>query len=346
MSGRKALRRGKLSKSLAITSVLGGFTHSRNKLSIPPTPQIKVIKAVSEPKVLYYTSVDVVRSIAGKQAVGYVGYFKQFDLQSIYQNAGTVTGVAGGLYGFLGNSINTVNIANGDPIQTNTGIVPYRLVLDSLISEQQYTNASSFPVEMEIFDVVLKRDLPTNNAITMYYGGTPANFAPAPNPAEFWDVGLAMANGDGGGATKYNTVWGSTPFDSELFRDYFKVLKRTTIALAQGSCHSHHIALQPNKLVDANDCQNTDLAGIRGLTMFSLIVVRGTPSYNTATDDRTATGIPAVRSVTTYRYKYHIMGDGGNTVTYTQLAGSLIPTAQAQEQIQPATGDPKTQTTS
>lgn len=219
-----------------------------------------------------------------------------------------------------------------------TGVKPYRYVLQSIIGNITMANASTAPIELEIYDLVLKRDLPTNinisqNNINWNQGSV--NF-----PDTMWKYFLGMNNGDAPttlALSKAHNI-GASPFDCSLWKNYFKVKKRTQVLLTQGGVHRHAVLMKPNKLLDStmfNQGVSTDaqvlpsLNGLQGLTTYVMIVQKGFPVSDAAAAATVTTSSGSVCYVQDWRYKYTWVADNvmsavnGDSLT-TPAAGQII----------------------
>ena len=75
-------------------------------------------------------------------------------------------------------------------------------------------------------------------------------------------VAWSFGEQDEGVASNNASVLGSTPFQSSQFTTYFKVLKATHQLMAPGNTHVHR--------------------NIKGFTIYTMMVISGTPVDNTA----------------------------------------------------------------
>lgn len=201
-------------------------------------------------------------------------------------------------------------------------------IIESCVSEYLLTNSSLATLYVDIYDVVRKRD-PGWSARQNDDG------APTANPVAAWSQGVSdedvLASPD---LTAYKNI-NSLPTDSRLFRDFFRVVKRTHISLAQGSTHRHHVALAPNRLLD-NELLSRANGDLKGLTVYTMICAYGQPASIPGTDGQPATVTTAAGAldiVRTSRVKYSWAVD--NNVTWfvsdglSSLAGEQVVSAGA-----------------
>ena len=152
-------------------------------------------------------------------------------------------------------------VATHVPGLSGTPQVPKRFVLNSCQCEFIITNSSLATAYVDIYDIVRRRDEGVNQ-----------NTA---GPTGAWITGVNNQELTAG--TNGYKVINSLPTDAALFRDYFKVKKRTHVSLSQGSTHRHHVTMKPNYLVDSNLLDN--LSGdVTGLTCYTMIVAYGQPA--------------------------------------------------------------------
>lgn len=217
------------------------------------------------------------------------------------------------------------------------GIPPFRYVLDSVIGSISMANATTAPVELDIYDIVLKRDLPLTLNIWQNAQGYTAGAAPYPDV--IWKYFIAMNNGLPGTTPIANSAAkniGASPFDCTVFKDYFKVKKRTHVMLSQGGVHRHQVVQRPNKLLDSTLFNqnnplapdiNRSLGGIQGLTTYVMVVQRGFPVSDAESAPTVTTSLGSVCYVQEYRYKYTWVADN---VYSTYNGDSLTSPVSAQ----------------
>jgi len=196
----------------------------------------------------------------------------------------------------------------------NGSAVPRQYVLESTKAEYMITNSTLATMYVDIYDVVRKRDADTsefNNATQ--------------NPSESWKQGVYDQTGLVN-ATAYRNI-NSLPTDSRLLKDYFKIVQRSHIGLAQGATHKHHVILGSNKLIDtALLNQKDEQEDLAGLAVYTMICVYGQPASvvpeSGPTLVTTATG--AIDIVKCVRYKYTWVSDTTNNFYYTDNLSTLV----------------------
>jgi len=202
---------------------------------------------------------------------------------------------------------------------------PRRYVHESLISELNMTNSQSSGIEMEIYDIVCKRDVPTNNVI-LVNGTQQGTLAAANGPPLYWGYGVQAGNG---AQQPYYQYLGSSPYDSQFFRDYFKTLRRTRVFLPQGATHRHVVNLSPNKIMDETLYNSTVMWGFKGLTVYTMVVIKGLPVSRTFEADfnngATTTDSVFLNWVQNRRFKWTWVQNQQNTAQYTN---NMLPLTQ------------------
>lgn len=142
-----------------------------------------------------------------------------------------------------------------------------KLVVQTVTGEYILTNSSLATAYVDIYDIVRRHD------------ANPANPG-SQNPTTAWRQGVQTEAGSS--ALPYDQDINSLPTDSSLFNDYFRVIKRTHVPLAQGATHKHSIKYAPNMLVDeqmyVNNLGVPAAVEIAGTTIWTMIVVHGQPA--------------------------------------------------------------------
>lgn len=213
--------------------------------------------------------------------------------------------------------------------------LPYRIMVQSIVGNVTIANACTAPVELEIYDIGLKRDLPlalawTQNANTWTVGQA--------YPDQCWDLGSYANNATiptGGTGPRANIA--ASPFDSTLFNAYFKVKKRTKVLLGQGGIHRHSVVSNVNRVIDSvlfnqvsNASMTTPISGMlgwKGFTTFCMVVQKGTPCSNAETASDVTTSETHVDIVQDFRIKWGYVLDNSYGVSN---ADSLTTPASGQ----------------
>jgi hypothetical protein len=178
--------------------------------------------------------------------------------------------------------------------------LPTRFILESLVSEITYTNQASSAVDLEIYDIVCKRDIPIANNITVGVN----TYVLAPTPIDYWTQGVDATRQLVLPSPQTSTYMGSSPYDSPFFKDYFKVIRRQIVHLPQGANHRHVNILRPNKLCTNDTWANINTIAVAGLTSFTMINVKGYPVSCAGPPSPTTTSLVSIQAVQSLRYKY------------------------------------------
>lgn len=172
----------------------------------------------------------------------------------------------------------------------------------SCSAELMLTNQDLANVRVYIYDIIARRDLPTGISF----------------PDGAWGAGYA----DEGGAASNDTIIGATPYSSDQFTQFFKVLKTTHVTLGQGQSHSHRIRFAPNRTLDQEYIKNLG-PGAKGLTCFTMVVYHGLPENDSTTKTQVSTGQVALDCVWRRQYKYTYLPD----YTTTWTTNNTLPAA-------------------
>lgn len=182
----------------------------------------------------------------------------------------------------------------------SAGVTNSRYVLESTQGELLITNSSLATAFVEIYDIARKRDA---NVTT---------YAWTADPGYAWNQGIINEEPYGSGHT-LNDI-NSSPYDSQPFKDFFKVLKKTRVEMPQGALHRHHVSLKLNMLVSGSVLDYVD-GDPADYTFYSMIVFKGQPA--SVKDEGGAVEVTtakiALDVVASNRYKY----------TYSEVAPSL-----------------------
>jgi len=269
----------------------GGLTYSSFNLFSKGSSESRAITKITQPNIYMINDGQNMTSINGRQEYQAFQSLTQANLQGMIQ---------------------TVTPGGTAPLAPGNG-TPSRCIIESLDSQLTLSNNTNFATEMTLYDVVLKRDILVSNLIRV--GDFVANELWALNGQngceDFILQGIRAATGqDNTDSTDPSRYVGSLPFDSQFFRDYFKVVKRTEVLLSPGGSHRHNVSLKPNKLIDQSIVGQENLAGIKGLTYMTLAYVRGIAGYDIATAVGTVPGL-ITTVVHTQRVKFSWVADGG-----------------------------------
>jgi hypothetical protein len=202
---------------------------------------------------------------------------------------------------------------------------PSRFCLESVQSETVMTNQSTAPLDVEIFDLVLRRDLPVRQTMTWNVGPA-TTFSVGGSPDEYWTAGVHAGTATSDTSPNQALVIGSSPYDSQMWKDMFHCVKKTNVILNQGSSHRIVTLQKHGKIIDqalfslGNAASLGSLAGLQGVTTFHMIRIKGMPCTINfevpAGDVTTSAGRLAVVSYA--RYKYTWLADSSSSLQYVE----------------------------
>ena len=273
---------------------LGGeITQSSFRLTRRPTKQVLALKRVGAPNVAIDQTTQILSIAPGFQGVAY----------DYINNCGYL------------NNIQLTIPAN------SASAAPTRFLLESTMCEYAFTNTTTATVEVEIYDIVQRRDLQSQWTYQVLPVGSPGAYTLVldGNPRDYWNIGTLIGNNEPStyAGPRPQNILGSSPFDSQLFRDYFTVKKRTRVMLPLGASHRHFVTMKPNLLVDAavsNAWQY--LNGVKGITQWCMFVARGMPQTVGDQANGVSTNEGQVAIVKSFRTKYTWVADTSNTLYY------------------------------
>lgn len=187
--------------------------------------------------------------------------------------------------------------------ETTTGNKVQDIFLVECYAEMMITNQELYPCHLQIFDCVARRDLDSANYDT---------------PGNAWYYGLADAIG-----TNAIGYPGGQPFSSQVFTNNFKVLRVTDVNMTQGHIHTHKVKYKTNRLlhgeeiyqITQNDSNN---AGVRGLTFWTMIVQHGFPLNDNTTKTQVSLGATALDVVVKRQFEVKFLTPWRRQITNTQ----------------------------
>ena len=261
---------------LTASSVMIPSTHGKRA-----SPQVaKAIKMTGAPNIHLNQSADTYQSIGQYQGLFSLSHLPVSELLTIRGHVSSSTGPPNAI----------------------------RFVVETYQSETLYTNTSTAPLEMELYDLVLKKDLPQTWVYTLGTNTWPI----APKPESYWYNGSLIQSNKPTGTVIHDSPanqLASSPFDSQLFTEFFEVRKRTVVTMSMGATHRHIVFMKPSYLVKDAEIQNSVLCnGVAGLTAFTLIRFNGFPagSFN---DGNTTVSAGQLSWVQSTRVKYTFATD-------------------------------------
>lgn len=335
-SGKKVIRRKKVYKKRSpskqlIQANLGGLSMTSYASARRPSPIIRTMKKAGSPN---YTNLQyswAFGSSAGQQSVSEAFLNNREDLARIWAS------IQGQIMATNPTSKLQVPVdSTGNPANAT-----FRVALESAQHTLHFANTGSTPVNVTLYDVVCSKHVPL---IYHDLSGSPVSSAGQPltmTPVVSWAEGY---NNQylAGSAYKPLQVIGSTianlgviPTESEFFRRYYKVVKKTTLSLPIGGQHKHLVGLKSNYIVNNNlFSQNGQFAG---LSYTTLMVVSGVPvvacPLSASLPPQATTSQTSVSCVQTVKYKWTWVRDSETNVYNANYLPSGAIEAQS---IQPS----------
>lgn len=220
------------------------------------------------------------------------------------------------------------SISESWPAETiSSPFPPNRFLFKSLLAECQMSNTGSSALQIDLYTVQCIRApiAPDLDAAQSVY-----------NPLIAWSNGLQ--NQYVGSATPpsyaYNLIPGSNPNDSQLFKDFYRIVQRKEMWLQPGAVHTHNVNLTWNKVLDKNLLNTYDLTvpQLPGMTYTSFVIVRGQPG-SVVESDTSATTLAngGLRWVSTERYVTQAVFDNGMKFSYAGLLDQATAGVKTQQ---------------
>lgn len=169
-------------------------------------------------------------------------------------------------------------VAYETPAGGITSFINRKVMVKSICLDVHLTNNSSNTVEIDVYQVKLRRDWAANDRIDVMYYTTYLQAA-----------GAVAANPVIGTATKGYFQIGNTPFQNSNFCEHWKILSKRTIMMSTGQSTSLQMRVG-RKFVDGNALQRYQF-GIPGYTKGYLFVMRGAPRWNGTAVERGAVDV-------------------------------------------------------
>lgn len=172
-----------------------------------------------------------------------------------------------------------------------------RFLIENASHDFRITNQDLGNVEIHIYDVVCKSDCSLSPQQCIYDGLNDQS------DASF-----------GFGTNKIPI--GCTPTQSALFNSYYRVKQHSRIILAQGQSHTHSCYLAPMRVVNTEILTEGTMS-VKGLSLWTVIMVSGLPQNDSTTKTQVSTGNSALDIVTTKTIKYTWAADTNHSYFYT-----------------------------
>lgn len=239
----KRSRIKKRSKLQVVKATPTGFSSSLATITYKPGVGVKNMKYLGQSSVF-----DFLTAFGG---IGDVNKTMIMANQNMYVLTGTAIGV------LCDSSLKKLD-ATGSVVTSpliQTGQKSFKILLDSCNQEITCTNASATNITFDIYNLVAK-----------------VTKVATSNPATDWTLGLADETVGSSPAPDAYTI-GSNPLAVKRFNMNWGLLKKTTVSLGVGRCHTHKFNFRPNRIIDTSYTSQYDM--IRGITCATMIVGRG-----------------------------------------------------------------------
>lgn len=173
---------------------------------------------------------------------------------------------------------------------------PFEIYIRSLVVDVQLTNASAFPIMVDVYKLLCRR--PYNSNVT---------------PHSQLQTALTELNADATGGTITNTKPTLTPFDAPNFCEFWKVLSKQSTILQSGNFITMQSRMKRTKKVEGK-LFATQPQAMPYYTQAYLFIVRGSPQ-NTAGGQ-----LGAPTFVTSAQFNVHMCAPPGNQAEFGRTA--------------------------
>lgn len=186
-----------------------------------------------------------------------------------------------------------------------------KMLYQSCAGELLITNQGNGTARISLYDIITRRD---------------ANNTTASDP------GLAVRSGFGdevSGSNSNYLIPGVTPFQSQLFTTFYKVIKITNIELSSGQTHTHKYKFKLNKGLGGELIQNQAQAttALKGISCYTMLQHHGYPDDDSANTSHVSLGSTQLDVVNKQNFKYYYTTQNQDThlataFTYTSFGGN------------------------
>lgn len=209
-------------------------------------------------------------------------------------------------------------------IQTLNGVAgnqqaPNRVLIESAQTELTFTNITSAAVEVEIYDIKFKRDIPNTTNVALAAGSYIFNSTPENMISEGAKAAASLASSS---STDPSLFRGASPFDSQFFKDNCRVVQKSHVMLASGATHRHQQMVKVNRVASQTLTGNQTLAYLKDFSYTTLLCIRGVPVGILEADDTTSSQ-STLNVVSSLRIKWTFVQDvTSNLIAHNNLAVS------------------------
>lgn len=198
------------------------------------------------------------------------------------------------------------NIRNSGP---NAPTLTSRVLHEQMNGEILFANSSIFTTTMIIYDIIARRDLHLGLASS----------AELAAPTGAWSTGIS----DEGGAANDWKIIGGTPFQAELFNQFYRVVRTTRVELNPGGIDRHVVSFRPNMILH-NEVVEANSYGIKDLTCYTMVVFYGQPAHDSTTTTSVSISASSLDVVQSAKYRYRYLQESSTDFSSANaLAGSF-----------------------
>lgn len=194
-----------------------------------------------------------------------------------------------------------------------------RVVLENAIATLSLTNITNTSAELDIFDIIFKRDVPDQIQVQLASNLYTVNAGSVP---DMINEGINAARTLAPAASGSSTI-GTNAWDSQIFKEYCTVVKRTRVMLASGASHRHTSSVNLSKVIAQSVAGSVNMEAFKGYTFATLVRLNGAAAYVPSGEEATL-GTPAditCQAVYSLRIKYSFIQDVSSNLTVQDILG-------------------------
>lgn len=203
-----------------------------------------------------------------------------------------------------------LNLFTPSPALTFTGDKITSVIYDKATGDVTMNNIYLSNCYLIIYDVMCRKDV-SNSSIG--------------DPGSAWSQGAT----DTTGSSNSPTYLGSTPWQTEVFNQYYKVCQVTNVVLAAGGTHVHKIRLNPKKIISSSYAQYTQY-GFKDLSYYCMVEIHGSPANDITTQTQVSIGKGGINIVQDKEETLKQLQNAKPTIT---TSNNLLTTFTVGEQV-------------
>lgn len=190
---------------------------------------------------------------------------------------------------------------------TFTGDKISNVLYQKAVGDLTMNNIYLSNVYISIYDIVARKDV----------GASAISF-----PDGAWQQGATDES-----ATAGVDYVGSSPWQSEVFNQFYEVKQVTNVVLGAGGTHVHKVRLRPNRLVNASYAQYTPY-GMRGLTYYTMVLIHGQADNDTVNQAQVTIGVGGLNMVQATEHTLKLIQKQTPTISVTNNLLTSYTTAE------------------